>query len=332
MVKPVVLSLRPVAVLRCLALAAVGVAAGWVISCRGQTPPSEDVPRPQLATAQTRADPEKLAALQKPGKVFFEDDFESADPLKKYFEIRGRKEGRARLVSDAGLAHSGRGAIRFTAVARDGHESGAGASGWFGPEGYDCVYFRRYIKFAADYDQGNLNHVGGGLAAVAGADRWRAMGSAGIRPRGDDHFNSSFEPWRDWGRCPAPGYMFLYTYWMDMKRDKDGHYWGNMLGPDKEERVTLHRDQWYCLEHMIRANTPGEADGELAAWIDGKLYVHYTGIRWRTSPEVKLKRFNIGVYVHQAHKDNSVWYDDVALSTGYIGPKAPPKSEQEATR
>jgi len=25
------------------------------------------------------------------------------------------------------------------------------------------------------------------------------------------------------------------------------------------------------------------------------------------------------VYVHQAAKDNTVWYDDVALSTGYVG-------------
>ncbi len=35
---------------------------------------------------------------------------------------------------------------------------------------------------------------------------------------------------------------------------------------------------------------------------------------------MKLKRFDIGVYVHEAKKDNTVWYDDVILSTGYIGP------------
>jgi hypothetical protein len=93
-----------------------------------------------------------------------------------------------------------------------------------------------------------------------------------------------------------------------------------MLGPVDEERVTLERDRWYCLEHMIQANDPGRANGELAAWIDGKLYIHYTGFRWRTTPEVRLKRFGIGVYVHNATRDNTVWYDDVALSTGYIGP------------
>lgn len=275
---------------------------------------------PLLVTAQTRADAPALAELERPGEILFSDDFESEDSLKKYFEIRGQKEGRAKLVSDPKIAHGGTGAIQFTAVARDGKESGAGASGWLGPEGRDRVYFRRYIRFAADYDQGNLNHVGGGLAALRGTDRWYAMGSAGLLPKGDDHFNSNFEPWRDWGRQPAPGYMFLYTYWMEMKRDKDGHYWGNMLGPEAGERITIERDRWYCLEHMIQANKPGEADGELAAWIDGKLYIHYRGIRWRTSANVKLKRFDVGVYVHQARKDNTVWYDDVALSTGYLGP------------
>ena len=279
-----------------------------------------DAPYPNLVTAETRADANRLSVLERPGDVFFRDEFESTESLKKYFEIRGLREGRAKLTTNAGLAHEGSGAIQFTAVARDGRASGAGATAWFGPKGYDRVYFRRYIRFAADYDQGNLNHVGGGLTGVAGTNRWKAMGSAGIRPKGDDHFKSAFEPWRDWKRYPSPGYMFLYTYWMDMKRDRDGNYWGNMLGPADEDRVVLQRDKWYCLEHMIQVNDPGKANGELAAWIDGKLYIHYTSFRWRTTPDVKLKRFGIGVYVHNATQDNTVWYDDVALSTGYIGP------------
>ncbi len=297
---------------------------GWpfgAIAAEGGAGGGDERFAPRLVTAQTLADAAALAALQRPGKVFFEDDFESPDWHKKYFEIRGLREGHARRSTDPALAHSGQGALQLTAPARGGRESGVGAVAWFGPEGYDCVYFRRYIRFAADYDQGNLHHVGGGLAAVAGADRYRAMGSAGIRPRGDDHFTSSFEPWRDWGRYPPPGYLFLYTYWMDMQRDRDGHYWGNMLGPEPNRRGALERNRWYCLEHMIRANDPGQANGELAAWIDGKLYIHYQGIRWRTSPQVKLKRFDLGLYQHQATRDNTVWYDDVVLSTGYIGPK-----------
>jgi hypothetical protein len=70
---------------------------------------------------------------------------------------------------------------------------------------------------------------------------------------------------------------------------------------------------------MVRRNRPNEFDGELATWIDGKLYMHWTGLRLCSSADVLLKRFGLDVYVHQAHKDNRVWFDDVALSTGYIG-------------
>ncbi|MBI3944629.1 MAG: hypothetical protein HY321_01800 [Armatimonadetes bacterium] len=303
-----------------VALALAGaLPAAWLLAApavKGE----EARPYPVRVTAQTRADPGALAALQKPGKLLFADGFESPESLKSYFEIIGLKQERARLTTDPGRAHTGKGAIQLTAPARNGAESSAGASYWFGPAGYDRVYLRRYIRFAADYDQGNLHHVGGGLTGVAGSDRWAGMGSAGIRPRGDDRFSSSFEPWKAWGRYPAPGFLFLYTYWMDMKRDRDGHYWGNNLTPGDDERIALARDRWYCLEHMIQANDVGKANGELAAWVDGKLYIHYKGFRWRSSENVKLKRFHIGLYVHSATRDNTVWYDDVALSTGYIGP------------
>ncbi len=312
--------LRSVCAAAAVAAAQVAVVGLWAAPCVASERGAGGPAARRLVTAQTRADAKALKRLQQPGKVFFQDGFETPASLKKYFEVRGLKDGRAKLVSDAAVARSGRGAIRFTAAAAGGRASGAGASAWFGPKGYGRVHFRRYVKFAADYNQGNLHHVGGGLAAVAGTDRWRAMGSAGIRPKGDDHFSSAFEPWRDWGRYASPGYMFLYTYWMDMKRDRDGNYWGNMLGPDRADRVALERGRWYCLEHMIQVNDVGESNGELAAWIDGRLYIHYTNIRWRSSAEVRLKRCNFGVYVHKARKDNTVWYDDVALSTGYVGP------------
>lgn len=277
---------------------------------------------PRLVTAETRADPEALRALQRPGRVLFRDDFESPESLGKYFEIRGRDAGLAVRTTDPAAAHTGSGAIRFTAPARGGRSSGSGASAWLGESGHERVYFRRYIRFADDYDQGNLHHVGGGLAAIAGRGKWDEMGRAGIRPVGDDRFTASFEPWRDWKRYDAPGFLFVYAYWMDMERDRDGNFWGNMLGPDADERVVPERGRWVCLEHMLAANDVGEANGELAGWVDGELYLHYVGIRWRKDEAVRLKRFDIGIYVHAATRPNSVWYDDVVVSTGYVGPIA----------
>ncbi|MDD2599677.1 MAG: hypothetical protein PHO37_10670, partial [Kiritimatiellae bacterium] len=248
-------------------------AAVFVAAASNALARSEGVPR--LATAETRANAAVLSALQKPGQVFFEDDFESAASLKKYFEIRGREQGHVKLVSDPAHVHSGQGALQVTAPAKGGDSAGAGATAWFGPAGYDTVYLRLYIKFDENYNQGNLNHTGGSLAAVGGHGKWDQMGQAGIRPKGDERFNSRFEPWCDWGKLTPPGYLFLYTYWMEMRQDPDGNYWGNMLGPDEKERYIPKRGECICLEHMIKANNPGEANGELAAWIDGQLYIHY---------------------------------------------------------
>ena len=290
--------------------------------------PRESPPPPRDVTLETLADPEALLALQAPGEVIFEDDFESESSLEKYFEVRGRKDGKARLEQGEGVAHRGRGSLRLDAPAAAGASSGSGASGWLGAEGYDRVYFRRYIRFADDYDQGNLNHTGGGLAGIAGTGKWDEMGKAGVRPRGDDRFTSGFEPWRDWGRSPAPGFMCLYTYWMDMQRDRDGNWWGNLFRPATKRRRVPERGEWVCLEQMIAVNTIGESDGELAAWIDGELYLHLVGFRWRTDERVKLKRFDLGIYVHQAERANTVWYDDVVLSTGYVGPTKEPAGER----
>ena len=172
--------------------------------------PQEDgqkaiVATPKDITDVTRRDKKALARLEKPGKVVFEADFERSDALDAFFEVRGKKDGRAKLVFDAKIAHRGRGVFQCTAPDKKGAASGAGASAWLGEKGYERLYLRRYIRFAKDYDQGNLNHTGGGLSGVATNGKWDGMGKAGLRPRGDDRFSSRFEPWKDWGRSAAPG-------------------------------------------------------------------------------------------------------------------------------
>lgn len=38
------------------------------------------------------------------------------------------------------------------------------------------------------------------------------IGKAGIKPKGDDFYTTCIEPYRDWGRNPAPGEMTFYSY------------------------------------------------------------------------------------------------------------------------
>jgi hypothetical protein len=189
---------------------------------------------------------------------------------------------------------------------------------WFAP-GYDKVHFRWYCRFGEDFDQGNRMHFSG-LSGVSGTGRYDGMGGAGIRPTGLDRFSSRFEPWRAWGKNNAPGAMNFYSYFPTMKEDPKmkGKFWGNQFFPARQ--FVPERGRWYCFEIMIKANDPGMNNGEQAAWIDGKLYGHFTGIQWRKSDQVRIKRMNLGVYIHDNPKQNVVHFDDVALSTGYIGP------------
>jgi len=98
-----------------------------------------------------------------------------------------------------------------------------------------------------------------------------------------------------------------------------GKYYGNMFRP--EPKFVLQRGHWYCMEMMLKANTPGRADGEQAFWVNGKLIGHFKGIRWRTTDALKINCFQPMLYIHDNKKVNRVYYDDIVVSRDYIGPK-----------
>jgi hypothetical protein len=216
------------------------------------------------------------------------------------------------------FVHSGKQSFRLTSMARDGQENGSNIRRFFMP-GVDKCYFRWYAKFAEDFDQGNLMHwviIGGSRVD----NKWSCYDStAGNRPNGKNFFITTLDPWRDWGRNPAPGALQFYSYFPEMKIDRDGvHYYGNMFGPEKP--FLVERGTWHCYEVMVKLNKPGSHDGEQAFWVDGKKIYHQTGIRWRDTEDLRLNSLMLDVYVHQSRHDNTCWFDDVKISTEYIGP------------
>lgn len=274
------------------------------------------VPCGRDVTEKTLADPAARAALEAPGKVFLVDDFESCEWTNRFFDLYGLEEGRLTLEHDTNILCRGKSSLRC--VLNRGEGATASMCYWFAP-GYDKVHFRWYCRFAADFDQGNLMHFTG-LAGVSGTGRYDGMGGAGIRPTGFDRFSTGFEPWRAWGGNAAPGVMGFYSYFPAMKEDPNmkGKFWGNHFFPNR--RFIPERGKWHCFEIMLKANDPDRENGEQAAWIDGQLYGHFTGILWRKSDKVCLKRMTLGVYIHDNPGQNTVHFDDIALSTGYIGP------------
>lgn len=74
------------------------------------------------------------------------------------------------------------------------------------------------------------------------------------------------------------------------------------------------------MEMMVKANTPGFKDGEQAFWIDGQKIGHWTGLRFRDSQILEVNCFWLLLFIHENTKINKIWYDEVVVSTSYIGP------------
>jgi len=244
------------------------------------------------------------------GKWIFVDTFD-VGKLEDRWDLPN--SGTIRINYDVHRTHSG--ARSMEVIALPGKDAGGMARIWFTP-GYDRIHVRWYCKFSADFDQGNLMHLNK-LIAIAWKDRWAA--TAGKRPSGFDFFRTTLDIWRDWGRNPPPGEPVFYSYFPLMRIDpKTNKYWGNLFKPKR--KVLIRRGRWYRMEMMLKANAAGRGDGEQAFWINGKLIGYFKNITWRYSNDLKINSFVLGLYIHDNKKTNRIWYDDVILSTGFIGP------------
>ncbi len=90
------------------------------------------------------------------------------------------------------------------------------------------------------------------------------MMKAGHPPPGDVSFNTGVEPgdFSNW---------HFYTYWQHMRGSPPrGQTWGNTFQRGSPKQPVT-REQWICVELMVKLNDVGKANGEQAFWIDGKL-------------------------------------------------------------
>ena len=73
---------------------------------------------------------------------------------------------------------------------------------------------------------------------------------------------------------------------------------------------------------MVRANTPGQRDGEVKYWIDGKLVSDFPNLNIRSVSTLKMDEAHIGLHAMHSERLNKKWYDNVVIATKYIGPMA----------
>lgn len=236
--------------------------------------------------------------------------------------------GPGNLSFESGAGNTPFAAGRSLRIAQNrGRDTGAGLFKRIAP-GVETVFVRFYVKFAEDCTY--LSHfvnLMGHLEALP-----YPVHDAGKAPDGRERFSTGLEPWpgdfddrANWS--PPVGLWHFYSYWHAMKPSVDGKYWGNCFEPDQP--CAAPRGQWMCMEFMLQLNsTPDSQDGAQAIWKDGKLAGYWNGIRWRTSPALKITGFHLNIYVDPGTKgggqsgggQNAAWFDHVVLAREYIGP------------
>jgi len=173
------------------------------------------------------------------------------------------------------------------------------------------IYFRYYLRFGSDWDPAR----GGKLPGIGGT---YGRGGWGGRPS-DGHNGWSargqFDGQKD-GRTP----IGFYCYHADMK----GQYGSSWIW-ERDGLGHLENNRWYCIEQYVRLNTPGQNDGVLRGWVDGRLAFEKTDIRMRDVRDLKIELIWINLYhggTWSAPSDDHLFIDNVVVAKKYIGPMA----------
>jgi hypothetical protein len=182
----------------------------------------------------------------------------------------------------------------------------------------DEIYFRYYLRFADDWetsDGGKLPGISGtyGVAGWGGrpsdgTNGWSARGTFHLVPPAGNPFEQS---------VPIGNYVY--------HADMTGQY-GDIDLWQLGYRGILEKNRWYSVEQFLRMNTPGENDGVLRAWVDGRLAYERTDWRWRDIDSLKIERIWMNVYhggTAAVPQDVHLYIDNVVIANRYIGPLAP---------
>lgn len=192
----------------------------------------------------------------------------------------------------------------------------------FGKEGQpepEEIYFRYYLRLANDWDPaldggkmpgiaGTYGRAGWGMRKTDGFNGWSARGGFALRPPGSNS-------------VAGLTVLSTYSYHADI-RDASGDIWPW----DKAGAALLENNRWYAVEQYLKLNTPGEADGVMRAWVDGRQVLEKTDIRFRNTPDLKIETIWMDVYhggVSPSPHDMSMYFDNVVIARKYIGPMRP---------
>lgn len=258
--------------------------------------------------------------------VIFADDFESYGSASNL----GTKWSQAfhaanlRIATESEKVFRGSKSLEMTVPQQSGEVSN-NLIGRVSP-GRDVLFVRYYAKFDAAYNVLGSSHNG---STISGK-----YCCPGVPADGYNKFLVSYEVGREETGTANPGKLNIYVYHPDQRDIWGDHFFptGRVVPFDRtpgnfgsafvaRSDAIPELDRWYAYELMVKTNTPGQRDGRIAMWLDGKLIADFPNLRLRNTTDLKIDQFTIDLHVHSptlgiARK----WYDNLVAASSYIGP------------
>ena len=257
----------------------------------------------------------------------FEDDAQASDLNRKWDAVYQTQQ--IRIATETPNVYRGSKALEFTVPQMTAELSNA--TDKVLTQERDLLFLRYYSKFQAPFDVVGSSHNGSMISAHYFIN---GQATPGVPADGTNKFLANLEDWRGDVGTKSPGPLNIYIYQPEQRSQWGDHFFptGTVLpnssqlysfGPEFKSRpdVTPELDRWYCYEYMLKANTPGQRDGRITVWLDGKLTADFPNLRLRDVASLKIDRFGLSFHIGSNPAGaTKKWYDNVVAASSYIGP------------
>ncbi len=222
------------------------------------------------------------------------------------------------LDSDTGFEPVNRKALRVRLKKGDNYGTSLGY--YFDRDNEpEKMYARYYLRLGSNWrpvvDGGKLpgfagtyGRAGWGGRGNDGTNGWSARG-AFLRQIGENN--------------PLEGLTAIGSYVYEVNPSNN---FGAQWVWNEGEGAYLTPNRWYCVEQLLQMNTPGQSDGIVQAWIDGREVYNRRNVLLRTVPTLKIEKFWLDVYHGGTAKspyDQDIYIDQLVIARRYIGPMLP---------
>jgi hypothetical protein len=249
-----------------------------------------------------------IDAARNDTRVFFFEDFED-ESYESHFSHGSHSKNR-RLVT-GNVVFNGNKSLRISVNQNSNY--GSSLNYRFAEVGMSDpseLYARYYLRFD---DSWKAIRSGGKLPGPAG--RYGKGGWGGRTSNGTNGWSARMRFGQSWF---GPDFIDIgyYAYHADMPRK-----YGESMPWNKDNRGTLQKNRWYCIETYVKLNTIGKHDGILRGWVDGFLAMENENMMFRTTSDLKIEEFWVNVYYggKRAPNDMHLYIDNLVLSTHRIG-------------